>query len=155
MHYLEHPGDVAVLAQGVRLIRQIATEPDGPFRLLVAGSTEVVNPSLPGSADPTSAEYLEAYVRSAAISVYHPACTCAIGTRAQPGVVAPDLRVRGVRGLRVADASVMLRITTGNINWPTMMIGEKAAELVQSARAAGDDGEHDIDVRAVHGAPCC
>lgn len=71
-------------------------------------------------------------MRSAASTIYHPVGTCAIETAAQPGVVGPDLRVKGVAGLRVADASVMPRIPTGNTNWPSIMIGERAAHLIQS-----------------------
>ncbi|KAJ1625977.1 GMC oxidoreductase-domain-containing protein, partial [Pavlovales sp. CCMP2436] len=68
--------------------------------------------------------------------------TCAIETAAQPGVVGPDLRVKGVAGLRVADASVMPRIPTGNTNWPAIMVGEHAAHLIKIGEdpAAGERG---------------
>ena len=68
-------------------------------------------------------------------SVYHPTSTCAIGS-----VVDPQLRVYGFEGLRVADASVMPRITRGNTNAPTIMIAERASDLIAAAsgaRAAG------------------
>jgi choline dehydrogenase len=77
---------------------------------------------------------LMAFARRAGQPVYHPTSTCAIGA-----VVDSDLRVYGVQGLRVADASVMPEITRGNTNAPTIMIGEKAADLIRTgsdARAA-------------------
>ena len=72
-----------------------------------------------------SDEQIMAWVRSAAQTVYHPTSTCAIGS-----VVDPELRVYGVEGLRVADASVMPTITRANTNAATIMIGEKAADLI-------------------------
>ena len=69
------------------------------------------------------------FIRNAATTYFHPTSTCAMGTGAD-AVVDPELRVRGIVGLRVADASVMPRITTGNTNAPTVMIGEKAAALI-------------------------
>jgi choline dehydrogenase len=78
--------------------------------------------------DGESDEDLLAFARRAGQTVYHPTSTCAIGS-----VVDPELRVYGVEGLRVADASVMPSVTRGNTNAPTIMIGEKAADLVRNA----------------------
>jgi choline dehydrogenase len=78
--------------------------------------------------DGDSDEELLAFARRAGQTVYHPTSTCAIGS-----VVDPQLRVYGVEGLRVADASVMPSVTRGNTNAPTIMIGEKAADLVRGA----------------------
>ena len=72
-----------------------------------------------------SDEEIMDFVRRAAQTVYHPTSTCAIGS-----VVDPELRVYGVEGLRVVDASVMPTITRGNTNAATIMIGEKAADLI-------------------------
>ncbi len=75
------------------------------------------------------------FLRSSSETLYHPVGTCAMGTGPE-AVLDPDLRVRGVRGLRVADASVMPTITRGNTNAPTIMIAEKAADLVLAAEPA-------------------
>jgi choline dehydrogenase len=70
-----------------------------------------------------------AWARRAAQPVYHPTSTCSIGP-----VVDPQLRVHGVEGLRVADASVMPTITRGNTNAACIMIGEKASDLIRGTR---------------------
>ena len=79
----------------------------------------------------TDAEW-EAYVRNTVTPSYHPVGTCKMGVD-DHAVVDPDLRVRGVHGLRVADASIIPSITSGNTNAPSMMIGERAAELILSS----------------------
>ena len=77
----------------------------------------------------------EQWVRADTQHMYHAAGTCRIGT-AQTGVVDPELRVHGLQGLRIADASVMPQITSGNTNAPTIMIGEKAADLLRGFTSA-------------------
>jgi choline dehydrogenase len=81
----------------------------------------------------TSDEAVRDYVRRTAITYHHQAGTCKMGTDAQ-AVVDPKLRVQGLDGLRVADASVMPTVTTGNTNAPSIMIGERAADFL------GEDG---------------
>jgi choline dehydrogenase len=72
------------------------------------------------------------YVREVSETYHHHAGTCKMGTDAM-SVVAPDLRVHGIGGLRVADASIMPAVVSGNTNAPAIMIGEKAADLVRAS----------------------
>jgi choline dehydrogenase-like flavoprotein len=89
----------------------------------------------PGAAVASDAE-LEAFVRATATTTYHPVGTCRMGPASDPSaVVDPRLRVHGVAGLRVADASIMPDIIGGNTSAPAMMIGERAADfLLRDAR---------------------
>jgi choline dehydrogenase len=106
----------------VRLSREILAQPAfAPYR-----GEEL----LPGAkAQDESA--IDAFIRRKAESIYHPIGTCAIGRDGDPNaVVDPQLRVRGVDGLRVVDASVMPKLIGGNTNAPTIMIAERAADLM-------------------------
>jgi choline dehydrogenase len=87
-------------------------------------------PIFPARDDLTDAE-LVAFIRAKAETVYHPAGTCRMGSD-DAAVVDPQLRVRGVEGLRVIDASVMPTLPTGNTNAPTIMIAERAADLIRN-----------------------
>ena len=82
----------------------------------------------PGTERITDEEILD-WVKGAAETTYHPVGTCKMGTDAM-AVVDPQLRVHGIAGLRVADASIMPTLTSGNTNAPSIMIGEKAADMV-------------------------
>jgi len=73
---------------------------------------------------------IEAFISNEGWGIWHPVGSCRIG-QDQLAVVDPELKVHGVQGLRVADASVMPLVTSGNTNAPTIMIGEKAAEMVK------------------------
>jgi choline dehydrogenase len=117
--YLAEQGDVEVLAEGVEMIREIMAS--AAFGGAVKSE---VHPGIPiqGAA-------LREEVRNRATTVYHGVGTCRMGVD-ERAVVGPDLKVRGVEGLRVADASIMPSITGGNTNAPSIMIGEKAAELI-------------------------
>ena len=77
----------------------------------------------------STAEEVRRYVRETAITYHHQVGTCRMGADAA-AVVDPRLRVHGIEGLRVADASVMPTVTTGNTNAPSIMIGERAAEFM-------------------------
>jgi choline dehydrogenase len=118
--YLSEPHDLEVLLEAVRLSRQILqARAFKPFR-----GAEVY----PGEAV-TSSPDLEAMLRRKAETIYHPVGTCRMGSDAD-AVVDCQLRVQGVEALRVVDASVMPRLVGGNTNAPTIMIAEKAADLV-------------------------
>jgi choline dehydrogenase len=115
-HYLEDPADLDVLVRGIELARELAGSP---------AFDRVRGRELA----PGTGQELAGYVRQSATTVWHPVGTCAMGP-AETGVVDPDLRVHGVTGLRVADASVMPTITSGNTNTPTIAIAERAAALI-------------------------
>ena len=119
-NYFDDPDDVRVLRDGIRLTRQIiAQKPYDDFR-----GTEYA----PGAQLTSDAE-LDEYIRENANSLYHPVGTCKMGSDAM-AVVDTALRVHGIEGLRVVDASIMPDITSGNTNFPAMMIAEKAADLI-------------------------
>ena len=118
---LSHADDVRVLLAGVKLARQIAqTKALAPFR---------GEEFLPGAQLVADAE-LSHFIREFATTIYHPACTCKMGND-RLAVVDERLRVHGVAGLRVADASIMPRIINANTNAPCSMIGEKAADMIR------------------------
>ncbi|HEY8356833.1 MAG TPA: GMC oxidoreductase, partial [Ramlibacter sp.] len=86
---------------------------------------------LPHSAGAQDDAAIEAYVRRHADTIYHPVGSCRMGNEAD-AVVDAELRVHGMQGLRVVDASVMPRIVGGNTNAPVIMIAEKAADLIRA-----------------------
>ena len=86
---------------------------------------------LPGEAVRSDAEMLD-YARNYGGSIFHPSGTCKMGNDPM-AVVDPELRVHGLQGLRVADASIMPTLTSGNTNAPCIMIGEKCAAMVLAA----------------------
>ena len=123
-NYLSTEGDRRVAARAIRLTRRImAQEPMTRYR---------PEEHRPGPQARSDAELAEAAGR-VGTTIFHPAGTVRMGADAG-SVVDPQLRVRGVEGLRVADASIMPTITSGNTNSPTLMIAEKAAEMIVAAR---------------------
>jgi len=113
--------DRAEFRTAIRITRDIAAQSAFDF----CRGPEVA----PGPAVQTDTE-IDAYVRANANSAYHPSCSCRIGTD-EFAVVDSKLKVHGIDGLRVADASVFPTITNGNTNAPSMMVGERAAALIR------------------------
>jgi len=118
--YLSADADVQTLVRGVKLARRILRAPS-LARLI---SEELA----PAAAAELSDAAIEAHVRSHAKTVYHPACTCRMGAVGDPlAVLTPELQVRGISGLRVADASAFPLLMSGNTNAPVVMLAERCA----------------------------
>ncbi|WP_075997525.1 choline dehydrogenase [Salaquimonas pukyongi] len=117
---LSNPQDFALFRAAIKHAREIAAQPAFDF---------CRGPEISPGADAVSDKDLDAYVRANANSAYHPCGTAKMGTD-KMAVTDPQARVHGVEGLRVADASIMPVITNGNINAPSMMIGEKVAHMI-------------------------
>jgi len=121
-NYMSHPDDWRDFRHCIRLTREIfAQSAFDEFR-----GHEIA----PGAACQTDAE-LDAFIRAAAESAYHPCGTCKMGDAADPmAVVDPQCKVIGTQNLRVADSSLFPRIPNGNLNGPSIMVGEKAADHI-------------------------
>ena len=122
---LEHPDDVRSMIAGMRLAQRIAgTDPLG---------SKVVKALKPGDGLDSDADYHD-HLRSRVELIYHPVGTCRIG-KDDDAVVDPELRVRGLDGLRVCDASVFPVIPGGNTNAPVIAVAERAADLIKDGLA--------------------
>ncbi len=120
-NFLSEPADMETIREGVKRTREIGAAPAlRPFGVV---ETE------PGPEARTDAE-IDAHIRATAATAHHPAGTCRMGTDSM-AVVDPELRVRGIEGLRVVDASVFPDLVGGNINAPVIMIAERAADLIR------------------------
>ena len=120
--FLSDPDDIQRMVRGVKLMRRVLQQP----ALAAFAGRE-----LPASAGAQTDAQIEQFIRNHADTIYHPVGTCRMG----PGpddVVDERLRVRGLQGLRVVDASIMPRIVSGNTNAPTIMIAEKAADMIRA-----------------------
>jgi choline dehydrogenase-like flavoprotein len=122
-NYLSAPADRAKMVAAMRITRRFMEA-----AALAPYSPREVRPG----AELTGGDELLQVAMETASSIFHPVSTCRMGAD-EASVVDPELRVRGVGGLRVIDASVMPRITSGNTNAPTMVIAEKGAEMIRAA----------------------
>jgi choline dehydrogenase-like flavoprotein len=126
-NYLATQSDKDTLVAGLRIARKV---------LQSAAMAELVTGEfLPGPATETDDEWLE-HIRRTAGTTFHPTSTCMMGVD-ERAVVDPELRVRGIDGLRVIDASVMPTVVSGNTNATVIMIAEKGAEMILAAARAG------------------
>ncbi len=124
VNYLADARDLETMLAGVKLMRRVTAAP--ALAAIIACERD------PGPACASDDE-IAAFIRAKGISVYHPVGTCRMGPDAD-AVVDPELRVRGVSGLRVVDASIMPTLVSGNTNAAAILIGEKGADLIlQSA----------------------
>ena len=120
-NYMASETDRGEMRDAVRLTREIMAQPAfAPFR----GPELAPGPGVLDDAD------IDAFVRAKGESAYHPSCSCKIGSD-EMAVVDGEARVHGIEGLRVVDASIMPTIVSGNLNAPTIMVAEKAADMIK------------------------
>ena len=121
-NYLSHPDDLAEWRACIRLTREIMDQP---------AMAEYAGAEIQPGRDVRSDEEIDAFIRQHCESAYHPCGTCKMGSPKDPmAVVDPECRVIGIENLRVADSSIMPQVTNGNLNAPTLMIGEKASDHI-------------------------
>ncbi|KAL1129800.1 hypothetical protein AAG570_012744 [Ranatra chinensis] len=128
-NYLTHPDDVKVLREGVKAGLAL-----GQTAAMKRFGARYWDKPLPGCKQfaPYTDEYWDCYVRQYTMTIYHMSGSCKMGPSTDPyAVVDPQLRVHGIDGLRVIDASIMPTITNGNINAPVIMIAEKGADMIK------------------------
>ncbi len=128
-NYLEKQEDIEGFRACVRLTREIIEQ--SAFDEFRDGEIQ------PGE-DVQTDEEIDAFVRQAVESAYHPSCSCKMGTD-EMAVVGPDTRVHGIEGLRVVDSSIFPTIPNGNLNAPTMMLAERAADIIKGKGMLPED----------------
>ncbi|XP_048768060.1 glucose dehydrogenase [FAD, quinone]-like [Ostrea edulis] len=132
-NYLDHPDDIKTFVRGVR--ESLRLGDTKAFQSIGASPQDPLEAYTPQCDDLSrdSDEYWVCRLRHYTFTVYHPTSTCRMGAKDDPtAVVDPELRVRGIPNLRVVDASVMRNVPSGNTNAPTIMIAEKAADMIRN-----------------------
>lgn len=119
-NYFQDSEDLADMTNGFKKARELISQPAfDEFR----GVELIPGPQVQSEAD------IEQFIRDAAETDYHPSCTCAMGD-GEMAVVDDQMKVHGIKNLRVVDASVMPQIISGNLNAPTQMIAARAADMI-------------------------
>ena len=119
-NYFQDPEDLADMVNGFKKARELISQPAfDEFR----GVELIPGPQVQSEAD------IEQFIRGAAETDYHPSCTCAMGG-GEMAVVDDQMKLHGIKNLRVVDASVMPQIISGNLNAPTQMIAARAADMI-------------------------
>jgi choline dehydrogenase-like flavoprotein len=139
-NYISDPYDLHVSVEGIKLSREIMAQH--------SLSRYIKAEHFPGDNVRTQADY-EDYARRCGRTGYHPVGTCKMGIDAM-AVVDPQLRVRGVQRLRVADSSVMPRLVSSNTNAPSIMIAEKGADLILGRSLAASEVQLQSERSALH-----
>ena len=134
-NYLSHADDITEMRACVRLTREIFAQP---------AFDQYRGREIQPGADVQTDAQIDEFARSKVESAYHPSCSCKMGGNDDPlAVVDPQAKVHGLEGLRIVDSSIMPSITTGNLNAPTIMLAEKAADhIIGRGLLAPDDAPY-------------
>jgi choline dehydrogenase len=124
-NYMSKPEDWQEFRAAVRLTREVFQQ---------AAFKPFAGAEISPGAEVQTDQQLDAFLTDAVESAYHPSCTCKMGSD-DMAVVDGDCKVRGLEGLRIVDSSIMPSIVSGNLNAPTVMIAEKAADIIKGADA--------------------